>query len=273
MRRPATKIAWRSCAPRPGPIRSSPIRRIRRDDQTRRPRRQNVGYADHLRHAYWHFVDQPFSPDDTPLVPAPAPNVATVIPMLRAALAAPATSRRREVVRSRVAAAPRGRRPPAAPLRGALRRGRSQGRSRRQQRQDHRQRPAAGVRRPALLSVRAAGRAARVLSTTSPARDTRWRRSRRPRRRCRDRRQEGCDRATWRSGSRRASTWRRPRCTSRRSASATARSRSRRTIRRAADQARSGAHRARGAAARESDQSGARRREVDGRVAAARAGG
>ena len=48
---------------------------------------QNVGYGDLLRHAYWHFVDQPFSPDRTPLVPAPAPNLATQIPLFRAALA------------------------------------------------------------------------------------------------------------------------------------------------------------------------------------------
>jgi hypothetical protein len=48
---------------------------------------QNLGYADHLKHAYWHFVDQPFSPDGTALVPAAAPNLATQIPILRAALA------------------------------------------------------------------------------------------------------------------------------------------------------------------------------------------
>jgi hypothetical protein len=53
---------------------------------------QNVGYADHLRHAYWHFVDQPFSADSTPVVPASAPNAATQIPLLRDALASAATS-------------------------------------------------------------------------------------------------------------------------------------------------------------------------------------
>jgi len=62
------------------------------DDQAAATAAQNVGYADHLRHAYWHFVDQPFSPDNTPLVPAPAPSAATMIPLLQAALAAPATS-------------------------------------------------------------------------------------------------------------------------------------------------------------------------------------
>ena len=62
------------------------------DDQTAATAAQNIGYEDHLRHTYWHFVDQPFSPDNTPLVPAPAPSAATMIPLLQAALAAPATS-------------------------------------------------------------------------------------------------------------------------------------------------------------------------------------
>lgn len=58
------------------------------DDQNAATASQNVGYTDRLRHAYWHYVDQPFSPDGTPRVATPAPNAATVIPMLRAALAA-----------------------------------------------------------------------------------------------------------------------------------------------------------------------------------------
>jgi hypothetical protein len=62
------------------------------DLQTAPTAGQNLGYADHLRHAYWHFVDQPFSPDGTALPPAPAPSAATQIPILRAALAAAATS-------------------------------------------------------------------------------------------------------------------------------------------------------------------------------------
>jgi hypothetical protein len=48
---------------------------------------QNIGYGDLLRHKYWHFVDQPFSPDNTPTTQAPAPNVATQIAAFRAALA------------------------------------------------------------------------------------------------------------------------------------------------------------------------------------------
>jgi hypothetical protein len=62
------------------------------DAQTAPTAGQNLGYADLSRHAYWHFVDQPFSTDGTPLVPAPAPNAATQIPILRAALANAATS-------------------------------------------------------------------------------------------------------------------------------------------------------------------------------------
>jgi hypothetical protein len=62
------------------------------DPQTGPEAGQNVGYGDHLKHSYWHFADQPFSPDGTPLVPAPTPNLATQIPILRAALADATTS-------------------------------------------------------------------------------------------------------------------------------------------------------------------------------------
>jgi hypothetical protein len=57
------------------------------DLQTAPTAAQNLGYADHLRHEYWHYVDQPFSPDGTPLVQAPAPNAATQIALFRSALA------------------------------------------------------------------------------------------------------------------------------------------------------------------------------------------
>jgi hypothetical protein len=62
------------------------------DPQTAPTAGQNLGYADHLKHAYWHFVDQPFSPDGTALVAAPTPNAATQIPILRDALASAASS-------------------------------------------------------------------------------------------------------------------------------------------------------------------------------------
>ena len=48
---------------------------------------QNVGYSDLLRHKYWHFIDTPFSPDQTPLPAVPAPNAQTQIAAFRAVLA------------------------------------------------------------------------------------------------------------------------------------------------------------------------------------------
>jgi hypothetical protein len=56
------------------------------------PAPRATGYADRGRHRNWHYVDQPFSPDGTPLVAPTAPNAATVIPMLRAELAAASSS-------------------------------------------------------------------------------------------------------------------------------------------------------------------------------------
>lgn len=53
---------------------------------------QNVGYADHLRHKYWHFIDIPFSPDGTELEMPAVPNIAIQIAAFRAALGAPDTS-------------------------------------------------------------------------------------------------------------------------------------------------------------------------------------
>jgi hypothetical protein len=49
--------------------------------------RQNIGYTDLLRHRYWHFVDTPFSPDQTPLPTVPSPNAQTQIVSFRAILA------------------------------------------------------------------------------------------------------------------------------------------------------------------------------------------
>jgi S1/P1 nuclease len=47
---------------------------------------QNVGYQDHLRHKYWHFIDIPYSQDGTPPPDTPAPNIETQITAFRAAL-------------------------------------------------------------------------------------------------------------------------------------------------------------------------------------------
>jgi len=47
---------------------------------------QNIGYSDHLRHKYWHFIDIPFSQDGSPLPPVPAPNAQTQIAAFRKTL-------------------------------------------------------------------------------------------------------------------------------------------------------------------------------------------
>lgn len=47
---------------------------------------QNLGYRDHLRHRYWHFIDTPYSQDGTPLPPAPSPNGETQIAAFRIVL-------------------------------------------------------------------------------------------------------------------------------------------------------------------------------------------
>jgi hypothetical protein len=50
------------------------------------PSSQNTGYGDKLRHKYWHFVDQPFSTDSTPLPPVPDPNAQDRIHLFRSVL-------------------------------------------------------------------------------------------------------------------------------------------------------------------------------------------
>lgn len=47
----------------------------------------NIGYSDHLHHKYWHFVDNEFSTDGTPLPALPTPNAQTQITEFRAVLA------------------------------------------------------------------------------------------------------------------------------------------------------------------------------------------
>jgi hypothetical protein len=48
---------------------------------------QNIGYGDLFRHRYWHFVDTPFSPDQTALPAIPTPNAQSEIAAFRAVLA------------------------------------------------------------------------------------------------------------------------------------------------------------------------------------------
>ena len=50
----------------------------------------NIGYSDKARHKYWHFIDVPFSPDNTPLGLVPYPNAETEIAVFRQTLASSA---------------------------------------------------------------------------------------------------------------------------------------------------------------------------------------
>jgi S1/P1 nuclease len=47
---------------------------------------QNIGYDDLARHKYWHFEDNAFTDDDTPLPTVPTPNLRTQIAAFRAVL-------------------------------------------------------------------------------------------------------------------------------------------------------------------------------------------
>jgi S1/P1 Nuclease len=47
----------------------------------------NIGYSDHLRHKYWHFIDTPFSQDGTALPAVPHPDIETQIAAFRLVLA------------------------------------------------------------------------------------------------------------------------------------------------------------------------------------------
>jgi S1/P1 Nuclease len=53
---------------------------------------RNIGYADHLQHRYWHFIDLPFSTDHTPLLQPAVPNAQTQIALFRKTLASPGAS-------------------------------------------------------------------------------------------------------------------------------------------------------------------------------------
>jgi hypothetical protein len=52
---------------------------------------QNTGYADKLHHKYWHFVDQPFTRDGSPLPSAVVPNASERIGIFRTTLASSAS--------------------------------------------------------------------------------------------------------------------------------------------------------------------------------------
>jgi hypothetical protein len=56
------------------------------------PSSRNTGYADTLRHKYWHFVDRPFTMDGTALPALPTPNAQERIGLFRSVLSSAAES-------------------------------------------------------------------------------------------------------------------------------------------------------------------------------------
>ena len=52
----------------------------------------NEGYSDKLRHKYWHFIDEPFTRDNTPLPAVPEPNAESRIHLFRTVLSTPGTA-------------------------------------------------------------------------------------------------------------------------------------------------------------------------------------
>lgn len=47
---------------------------------------RNIGYSDPLEHRYWHFINQPFSSDHTPLLAPARPNIETELVVLERTL-------------------------------------------------------------------------------------------------------------------------------------------------------------------------------------------
>jgi hypothetical protein len=62
----------------------------RRDTVNDSTAARNIGYADHIQHDYWHYIDIPFSTDGTPVKAPPNPNALTQIRALAATLASDA---------------------------------------------------------------------------------------------------------------------------------------------------------------------------------------
>jgi hypothetical protein len=80
------RIAFLKASTWPDAIRSAPG--YAKDDITTSGARasQNIGYADHLVHPYWHYRDEPFSTDGSALAPPETPNASTQIEAFTAAL-------------------------------------------------------------------------------------------------------------------------------------------------------------------------------------------
>src|SRR5438034_10408193 len=72
---PPTRAAFLAAAVWPDAIRSDP----RFHDDNRRPTPPIPGLppGTQARHADWHFINMPFSPDGTRTIPARAPNIVT----------------------------------------------------------------------------------------------------------------------------------------------------------------------------------------------------
>jgi hypothetical protein len=50
---------------------------------------RNIGYFDKLQHRYWHYIDEPFSPDGTAMKQPVPPNARTQITLFRTTLTSP----------------------------------------------------------------------------------------------------------------------------------------------------------------------------------------
>jgi hypothetical protein len=81
------RIAFIQAATWPDDIKSSSnIPGYTSDHVTGPNRNRNSGYDDCNQHRYWHYKDQPFSPDGTALRPPPSPNIETQINTFSAVL-------------------------------------------------------------------------------------------------------------------------------------------------------------------------------------------
>jgi S1/P1 Nuclease len=86
------EFAFMSAANWPDDIRSDP-RFTDEGDPPRGPQAaRNIGYADGLRHRYWHYINIPFSPDGTALLDPDPVNIQTQIRALRETLKSPGAS-------------------------------------------------------------------------------------------------------------------------------------------------------------------------------------
>jgi hypothetical protein len=81
------EVAFVMAATWPDEIKSEPDYQNDGERPTGADSARNIGYADHLQHRYWHFIDLPFSTDHAPLRQPPVPNAETQIALFRKTLA------------------------------------------------------------------------------------------------------------------------------------------------------------------------------------------